>query len=124
MGFYAKSAIQPTVARILDQRSEPIMFDSATVAALRQGDDMDSRLADAVETLMTVGTRTEQHYRVFVLSRTEAEGSLILDGPIVNTTKASTGRPFAWTMGQRYTRSSALTRSGVSTTTQLETAGG
>lgn len=70
MGFYAHGAIQPTVARILDQRTESITFDSATVETLRCGSPIDNRLADAIEASMTGETRPEgQPFRVFMLSR-------------------------------------------------------
>ena len=37
MGFYFDGAIQHTVAKILDQRTEPVVFDSATATELRRG---------------------------------------------------------------------------------------
>jgi hypothetical protein len=125
MGFYAFGAIQPTVAKILDQRPEPITFDSATVTALRSGNPIDSRTADAIEASLGGGIRAEgQPFRVFVLSRNPDEGSVLLSGSITNTTKTASGRTWAWTMGQRYTRLSALTTPGLATTSDLEAAGG
>jgi hypothetical protein len=125
MGFYAHSAIQPTVAKILDQRPESITFDSATVAALRSGSPIDNRIADAIEASLVGGTRSEgQPFRVFVLSRSPDEGSVLLSGPITNTTRAASGRTWAWTMGQRYTRLTALTTRGLDTTSDLEAVGG
>lgn len=125
MGFYAHGAIQPTVARILDQRPEPITFDSDTVAALRSGSPIDNRIADAIEASLAGGTRSEgQPFRVFVLSSSPEEGSVVLGGPISNTTKAASGRPWAWTMSQRYSRLTALTTPGLDTTSDLEAAGG
>ena len=85
---------------------------------------MDQVLADTIEKLIAHGKPSGQPYRVFLLSRHDDEDSLNLPGPIKNTTKASSGRSFAWTMGQRYTRSTALTAQGVSTTTELEAVGG
>jgi hypothetical protein len=125
MGFYAHGAIQPKVAKILDQRPEPITFDSDAVAALRCGNPIDDRIADAIEASLAGGTRSEgQPFRVFVLSRNPEEGSVQLGGPITNTTKAASGRVWAWTMGQRYTRLTALRTPGLYTTTDLEAAGG
>jgi len=125
MGFYAHGAIQPTVAKILDQRSESVTFAAATIEALRAGDEIDHRIAKAIVASLEEGTRTEgQPFRVFVLSRTEHEGSVALDGPIANTTKATSGRVWAWTMGQRYTRLAALKTPGLATTSDLEAAGG
>lgn len=125
MGFYAHGAIQTTVAKILDQRPESITFDSATVEALRTGSPIHLRIADAIEASLEGGTRSEgQPFRVFVLSRNSGEGSVELAGPIANTTKALSGRTFAWTMSQRYTRLTALTTPGIATTSDLEAAGG
>jgi hypothetical protein len=125
MGFYAHGAIQPRVGKILDQRSEPITFDAATVEKLRSGGIIGNRMADAIESSLAAGTRSEgQPFRVFVLSRNVEEGSISLDRPIVNTTKAASGRTWAWTMAQRYTRLAALTTPGLATTLDLESAGG
>jgi hypothetical protein len=125
MGFYAQGAIQPKVAVILDQRREPVTFDAETATALRNGRLIDERIADAIEASTEGGMRTAgQPYRVFVLSRGPEEGTIELAGPIVNTTKAASGRTFAWTMGQRYTRLAVLKKPGVLTTADLEAAGG
>jgi hypothetical protein len=125
MGFYAHGAIQPKVARILDQRPESVTFDSNTVETLRSGGPTDIRIADAIEASLGGGTRSEgQPFRVFVLSRSPEEGTIELGDPIANTTKAASGRTFAWTMGQRYTRLAALTTPGITTTSELEDVGG
>jgi hypothetical protein len=125
MGFYAHGAIQPTVAKILDQRPESITFDPATVETLRCGSPIDNRIADAIDASLAGETRPEgQPFRVFVLSRSPEEGSVALGGPITNTTKAASGRTWAWTMGQRYTRLAALRTPGLATTSDLESAGG
>lgn len=125
MGFYANGAIQPTVARILDQRPESITFDRTNVAALRSGSPIDNRIGDAIAASLAGGTRSEgQPFRIFVLSRSPEEGSVLLGGPITNTTKAASGRAWAWTMGQRYTRLTALTTPGLDTTSDLEAVGG
>lgn len=125
MGFYAHSAIQPKIARILDQRPESVTFDSATVKERRAGDPIDQRIAEAIEVSLEGGTRSAgQPYRVFILSPSDDLDTVSLDNPIKNTTKAASGRTFAWTMGQRYTRLSALTKPGITTTTELEEAGG
>jgi hypothetical protein len=61
---------------------------------------------------------------VFILSRRDDDETVTLTSPITNTTKAASGRAFAWTMGQRYTRLSVLTKPGITTTTELDEAGG
>jgi hypothetical protein len=126
MGFYFDGAIQQTVAKILDQRTEPVLFDSATVTELRVGTPIDQRIADAIEISIGGGVRApDQPYRVFVLSRTADEGSEDLGGVITNATVSSTtGKPFAWTMGQRYTRLKALQQAAPGTTKDLEAVAG
>ena len=125
MGFYFDGAIQKTVAKILDQRMEQVLFDQATATELRAGSPIDQRIADAIEISIEGGARaTDQPYRVFVLSRSVEEGSEEIRGVITNATVSSTtGKPFAWTMGQRYTRLKALQRAAKGTTKDLEAAG-
>jgi hypothetical protein len=124
MAFYALGAIQPTVARILNI-PKPITFDTDTIAALREGGNSDQRIAAAIVASLEQGKRTEgQQYKVFVLSRDADEGSVMLDRPITNTTKAASGKTWAWTLSQRYTKLDALTAPGITTTANLETVGG
>jgi len=126
MGFYFEGAIQSTVAKILDQRTNPISFDSATAAELRQGSPIEQRIAEAIDVSLEGGVRApDQTYRVFVLSRNRDEGSEELRGVITNATVSSTTqKPFAWTMGQRYTRLKALQQAASGSTKDLEIAGG
>jgi hypothetical protein len=125
MGFYALGAIQPIIARILDQRPESVTFDTATIEILRDGTEIDRRIAEAIAATLKLGIRTEGlPYRVFVLSRNKEEGSVTLNGPIMNTTKAASGRTWAWTLAQRYTRIGSLVTPGISTTADLEAVGG
>lgn len=125
MGFYAHGAIQPLIAKIRDQRPQPFTFDDDTVKELQAGDAIEQRIASAIEVSLAGGTRSAgQPYRVFVLSHSDDNETVTLTAAITNTTKAASGRAFAWTMGQRYTRLSALTKPGITTTTELEGAGG
>lgn len=125
MGFYAHGAIQPKVAKILDQRQQPITFDEDSVKSHRAGGSIDQRVADTIEASLDGGIRSVgQPYRVFVLSHPNDDETVTLGGPITNTTKAVSGGTFAWTMSQRYTRLSALTKPGIATTSELEEAGG
>lgn len=125
MGFYTHGAIQPKIAKILDQRPQPVTFDDDTVKEFRTGDAIEQRIASAIEVSLAGGIRSAgQPYRMFVLSHSDDDETVTLTSPITNTTKAASGRAFAWTMGQRYTRLSALTKPGITTTTQLEDAGG
>lgn len=123
MGFYHAGQIEAKIARILDQRREPIRFDESTVAALRQKSPIDQRIADAIESSMRRGPRGVGPYRVFVLSRTTEEGLIELARPIKNVGKSAAGRTAAWTQQQRYIVLSRLTSPGVLTTDDIRAAG-
>lgn len=115
-GFYAKGRIMPTIARI--HRHVPsIELSSETVDELRAAGD--ERLAALIETLLARSGRDEgARYGVFLLSGPDDPETVQLSAPIVNDTTASSGRGWAWTMGQRYTRLAKLT-SGVTVTSHL-----
>ena len=87
----------------------------------RAGDDLDQRVADAIETNLRTGSRQEGgEYGVFLLSNPDAPDTVRLEGPIANDTVAASGRPWAWTMGQRYVSLGRLTRSGNKLTSDLD----
>lgn len=115
-GFYAQGRIMPTIARI-HRHIPAIEFSPQTVSELRAvGDD---RLADLIETLLVRGGRDEgERYGVMLLSGMDDPETVRLSAPIINDTTASTGRGWAWTMGQRYTQLNRLT-SGVTRTSEL-----
>ena len=72
MGFYARGAIQPKIAKILDQRPQSVTFDSDTVKNHRAGSTIDQRIANAIQASLDGGVRSVgQPYRVFVLSHAE-----------------------------------------------------
>jgi hypothetical protein len=110
------------IPRILG-RSEAVPFTSQEIAGRRAGDDLDRRLAAAIEVLLATSGRQEgAEYGVFMLSGPEDPETACLDAPIVNDTVAQSGRPCAWTMGQRYVSLADLTRPGVKVTRDLERA--
>jgi hypothetical protein len=120
MGFYAEGAIQREVPRIL-HRADPVPFTSAEITNRRAGNGDDSRVADAIETLRSIGARTEgNEYGVFILSSADDPSTVKLDSTIVNDTVAKSGRSWPWTMGQRYTSLAKLTRPGVTKTGHLD----
>jgi len=120
MGFYAEAAIQSHVPRIL-RRADPVPFTAEEIERRRAGDVLDQRIADAIETLLSPEARQEgSEYGVFILSEPEASDTVRLEAPIANDTVAASGRPFAWTMGQRYVSLSRLTRSGNKLTSDLD----
>jgi hypothetical protein len=120
MGFYAEAAIQSHVPRIL-RRADPVPFTVEEIERRRAGDVLDQRVAGAIEALLSTGARQEgSEYGVFVLSEPEASETVRLEAPIGNDTTAASGRPWAWTMGQRYVSLSRLTRSGNKLTSDLD----
>jgi hypothetical protein len=122
MAFYAESAIQCEVARILF-RADPVPFTLEEITERRAGTADDASVAKVIETLLALGARTEGNdYGVFVLSSRDDPATVKLDAPIVNDTVAASGRPWAWTMGQRYTSLAKLTRPGITKTSQLDEA--
>jgi hypothetical protein len=120
MGFYAEGAIQREVPRIL-HRADPVPFTTSEIANRRAGSSEDVSVAQAIETLLSIGARTEgSEYGVFILSAPDDAATVKLESPIANDTAAKSGRAWAWTMGQRYTSLARLTRAGVTKTSHLE----
>lgn len=115
-GFYANGRIMPTIARI--HRHVPaIEFSTAKISELRA--EGDHRLADLMDTLLARGGRDEgERHGVMLLSAHDDAETVQLTAPIMNDTTASSGRGWAWTMGQRYTRLAKLT-SGATRTSEL-----
>lgn len=119
MGFYANSAIQPHVARIR-YREDLVTFTREEAAARAAGSDVDRLVGEVVQALLDDGPREEgKQYQVFLLSGPEDPDTVRLAQPITNDTVAESGRPWAWTMGQRYVSLAGLTRPGVTVTSDL-----
>lgn len=120
MGFYAEAAIQREVPRIL-HRADPVSFTREEADRRRALGGFERDVADAIETLLDERLRTEgSDYGVFILSPRDDSETVLLDAPIVNDTVTANRRPWAWTMGQRYTSLARLTRPGVAVTSDLE----
>lgn len=121
LGFYAKGAIQPEFPRIL-HREEQVPFSAAEVEERRASTDFsDQRIAEVIETFVGNGARqSAESYQVFLLSPPDDEDTLVLARPILNTKRAASGRPWAWTLQQRYVSSKQLTDPAVSTTEDLD----
>jgi hypothetical protein len=119
MGFYANSAIQPHMPRIR-YREDLVTFTREEAAARKAGSDLDRLVGQVIETLLGDGPREEgKQYQVFLLSAPEDPDTVRLAHPITNDTVAASGRPWAWTMGQRYVSLAGLTRPGVTVTSDL-----
>ncbi len=119
MGFYANGAIQPHVPRIR-YREDLVTFTRQEAAARQAGSDTDRLVGEAIEMLLADGPREEgKQYQVFLLAGPEDPDTVHLARPIANDTVAESGRPWAWTMGQRYASLADLTRPGVTVTSDL-----
>jgi hypothetical protein len=119
MGFYANSAIQIHLPRIR-YREDLVTFTHEEAAARQAGSDIDRLVGEVIETLLGNGPREEgKQYQVFLLSGPEDSDTVRLAQPITNDIVAESGRPWAWTMGQRYVSLAGLTRPGVTVTSEL-----
>lgn len=124
MGFYANGAIQREVPRIIEQRDQ-VVFSAETAASYNaSGEESERAIGALIAELLNDSPRLAgEAYGVFLLSPREDERTLLLPTEIRNTTRDRSGKPWAWTLGQRYTSAAALT-SGAATTDELSAAGG
>lgn len=121
LGFYARQAIQREVPRIVHHEAA-VPFTREEIIRRRVGEPHDQRVADAIEVSLRSGIRIEgEQYGVIVLTSANDPQTVQLATPIANdTTAKTTGRAWAWTMGQRYTSLAKLNRPGIVTTSQLD----
>jgi Caspase domain/ATPase family associated with various cellular activities (AAA)/AAA lid domain len=115
-GFYAEGVIQPLIPRIREHHTAvPFTRDEAS-ARRASGED---ELASLIDHLLDEGSRTEgEAYDVLLLTSTDDPKTVRLPAPIANDTITQSGKPWGWTLKQRYTRLDKLT-SGVTRTSQL-----
>jgi hypothetical protein len=72
-----------------------------------------------VKTLLDDGLRSDgEHYGVLLLSPHDSDETVHLPAAIKNDTVTAAGRPWGWTLSQRYTRLDKLA-SGVNRTSEL-----
>jgi hypothetical protein len=122
LGFYFQGAIReeiPTILRVYDD----VLFAETEAARWETAvDEIDRRVAHAIRYSLATGRRESgKRYEVFILSPAGDDATVKLACPVVNVTKDYEGKPFAWTMGQRYTSLALLARPNVTTTADLET---
>src|SRR6266545_1052643 len=114
-GFYYRGSIQSKVAKIRTYHPA-VMFTGTEAARLR--DTGKHELADLIDRVLTDRARVEgDSHGVMLLSGPDDGDTVRLHAPIVNDTTTEAGRPWAWTLNQRYTRLDRL-RSGVTRTAQ------
>ena len=99
MGFYSKGTIYPLVPKIL-----AIHEDVPMRAGAYKG-----LLGKLVDRLVSTGKRIEgDSYKVLMLSAPDSPETLKLAKPIPNDKRSKSGKPTAFTMGQRYVSTDAL----------------
>jgi len=115
-GFYADGQIQPLIPRIQGHEIA-VPFTDAEVARRQQLGE--TRTAELIRLLLADGSRQEgEAHDVILLSGPDDPETVRLPHPIRNDTVTAGGKPWAWTLGQRYTRLDKLT-SGITRTSQL-----
>ncbi len=124
MGFYYDGAIQREIARIRARRDN-VVFEESLAEELRASTEpVDNKLGALISSNLGTGGRVAgEPYQVFLLSPWNDPDTLVLPSAIRNTKTDRNGKPWAWTMSQSYTVTSALSR-GPRTTDELEQLGG
>jgi hypothetical protein len=119
MAFYANGCIQTHVAR-MRYREDLVIFTESEADARAKGTLSDQLIGAANKADLASGTREEgKQFQVFLLSGPDDPETIRLPQPIVNDTVAESGRPWPWTMGQRYVSLTGLTRPGIRVTSDL-----
>ena len=114
-GFYSQGQIMDTVARIHDWQPS-VMFTRENSDLL---DTDRPALAQLITAVLDDGARDEgDAHAVMLLSRPDDPDTVRLTAPIVNDTVTAAGKPWGWTLGQRYTQIERL-QDGVTRTSQL-----
>jgi hypothetical protein len=116
LGFYAEGAIQPLIPRIRKHYAA-VLFTRDEASARRAGGE--AELASLIEILLDERGRTDgEAYDVLLLTGPADPKTVHLQAPVANDTVTESGKPWGWTLSQRYTRLDKLT-SGVTRTSQL-----
>jgi hypothetical protein len=101
LAFYAAGQIYPLIPRIMEVQ-DLVVFERGRY----QGP-----VGQLVETFLALGVRGEgTSSKVFLLSPPEDSRTVRLAGPILNDLRTASGRPTAFTQGQRYVRLEDLMR--------------
>lgn len=116
LGFYTDGQIKPEIPRILGIY-DAVTFNTETAEQLGASRNAaEIRVGELIRWALAERRRVpEQTHKVFLLTPVDSLDTVRLTHPIQNTTVAASGRAWAWTLGQRYTRLSALQRSPATT---------
>ncbi len=116
LGFYAEGAIQPLIPHIRKHHTA-VRFTRDEARAVRAVGE--AELAGLIESLLDEQSRTDgEAYDVLLLTPADDPKTVRLEAPITNDTVTESGKPWGWTLSQRYTSLDKLT-SGVTHTSQL-----
>lgn len=119
-GFYYKGQIMDRVPRIRGWWPHVVLSEEAVAEATNRGDGVHAEL---LQRLLDERARDEgSAYGVMLLSPADDPETVRLAEPIVNDKVTGNGRPWAWTLGQRYASVDRL-RGGITRTSQLESPG-
>jgi hypothetical protein len=115
-GFYAEGVIQPLIAHIR-QHHVAVLFTPAEAIARRASGQ--AEVADLIDHLLSEDSKTEnESYDVLLLTGPDDPQTVHLRAPITNDTVTASGKPWGWTLSQRYTSLDKLT-SGITHTSRL-----
>ena len=99
VAFYSKGRVHPLVPRILEMHDDVVMVAGQSTGVL----------GDLVQRLIKEQRRDEgERYKVLLLSAPDSPDTIRLPAPIPNDMKSKSGKPTAFTMGQRYIASERL----------------
>lgn len=99
LGFYSKGVIYPLVPMIIESHDDVEM----------QRDAYEGALGTLVNRLIDEDRREGgRRFKVMLLSAPDSPDTVKLNDPIPNDKRSKTGKPTAFTMGQRYVSSEAL----------------
>lgn len=113
IGFYANGAIQREVPRILRHEPELELTEDVLMRCATSADPHERAVGEAMRAVMKdkPGWYSQGAVlQVFLLAKPEESDTALLERPVVNTTKDANGRTFAYTLGTRYTSTTALAK--------------
>lgn len=112
-GFYYKAHIQATVPRIVEWLPNVVFTKDVAAWHAAKGNEA---LATVIRRMLADGVRADgDPHGVILLTPWDDPSTVHLAAPIANDTKTETGKTWAWTLGQRYTRLERLQRGAVLT---------
>lgn len=96
IAFYSKNQVYPLVPSILG------IQDNVAFERGRHKGELGKVVDQLINNTSQSNKKVGQSYKVFILSSPEDPNTLQLEQPIINDMKSKTGKPTAFTMGQRY----------------------